>query len=103
MMVCVHRNLEITDDEDDVTTMDKIEGVIKTNFTGLVHVTRKAFHLMEKSNDFGMIINIGSVCASGVPRNGGSFNVYAGSKVKKMRRFETKFHKVFSACSSSHH
>jgi NADP-dependent 3-hydroxy acid dehydrogenase YdfG len=50
--------------------MDKMEKVVQTNFTGLIHVTRKAFHLMEKSNDYEMIINIGSVCAGGVPKYG---------------------------------
>jgi short-subunit dehydrogenase len=65
--------------------MDKIDKIIKTNFTGLVHVTRKAFHLMEKSNDSGMIINIGSIFSHGVPWSDLNINVYAGTKVKIMK------------------
>jgi NADP-dependent 3-hydroxy acid dehydrogenase YdfG len=102
-MVCLHRNIEITDDEDDATAMEKIDKIIKTNFTGLVHVTRKAFHLMEKSNDYGMIINNGSICASGVPRNGFNPNVYVGTKVEYLRMFEVWFHGVFSARGSSYY
>jgi short-subunit dehydrogenase len=75
------RDVEITDNEDDITAMDKIEEVIQTNFTGLVHMTRKAFHLMEKSNDYGIIVNIGSVAGHGVPVMDMKFNVYPGTKV----------------------
>jgi short-subunit dehydrogenase len=75
------RDVEITDNEDDATAMDKIEQVIQTNFTGLVHMTRKAFHLMEKSNDYGIIVNIGSVAGHIVPFMDIKLNVYAGSKV----------------------
>jgi short-subunit dehydrogenase len=65
--------------------MDKFEEIIQTNFTGLVQVTRKAFHLMQKSNDYGMIINIGSVYSHGVPWIDFNANVYAGTKVQNMR------------------
>jgi short-subunit dehydrogenase len=76
------RDVEITDNEDDATAMDKIEQIIKTNFTGLIHMTRKAFHLMEKSNDYGIIVNIGSVAGHGVPVMDFKFNAYPGTKVK---------------------
>lgn len=62
--------------------MDKIEEVIQTNLTGLIYVTRKAFHLMDKSGDYGIIINIGSVAGHGVPIMDFKFNVYPGTKVK---------------------
>lgn len=60
--------------------MEKIEQVIQTNFTGLVHCTRKAFRLIEKSDDYGIIINIGSTLGHTVPAVDFKFNVYAGTK-----------------------
>lgn len=60
--------------------MQRVEEVVQTNFTGLVHCTRKAFHLMEKSNDYGIIINIGSVAGHGIPSLDFKFNVYPGTK-----------------------
>lgn len=44
-----------------------LEEVIQTNFTGLVHMTRKGFRLIEKSDDYGIIINIGSVAGHYIP------------------------------------
>jgi NADP-dependent 3-hydroxy acid dehydrogenase YdfG len=61
--------------------MEKIEEVIQTNLTGLIHVTRKAFHLMEKSNDFGIIVNIGTIFGHGVPITDINLNIYPGTKV----------------------
>lgn len=57
-----------------------MEQVIQTNFTGLVHCTQKAFRLMEKSGDFGIIINIGSVAGHAIPSLDFKFNVYPGTK-----------------------
>lgn len=67
---------ELIDDDDDY------DNVISTNFNGLVHITRYVFPLMAKSNDFGMIINIGSVAGYSVPFQEGQTvtNVYHGTK-----------------------
>lgn len=77
----VIRDFDIFDNEDDLKALEKIEQVIQTNFTGLVHCTRKAFHLIEKSNDYGIIINIGSIAGHGVSSSlDFKFNVYPGTK-----------------------
>ncbi|KAG5673034.1 hypothetical protein PVAND_003112 [Polypedilum vanderplanki] len=39
---------------------EKINAVIDTNFTRLVHCTRKTVRLMRKSNNHGLIVNIGT-------------------------------------------
>lgn len=57
-----------------------MEQVIQTNFTGLVHCTRKGFHLIQKSDDYGIIINIGSIVGHYVPNGEYKFNVYPGTK-----------------------
>lgn len=75
-----NRDIEIIDDTDDREAIEKMDQVIRTNFTGLVHCTRKAFRLMEKSNDYGIIINIGSIASHTVPWMDFKFNVYAGTK-----------------------
>lgn len=74
------RNVNILDEGDDEEALEKIEEVIQTNFTGLVHCTRKAFHLMDKSGDYGIIINIGSVVGHIIPLMDLSHNVYPGTK-----------------------
>lgn len=65
-------------DESDVT--DKLNTVINTNFTGLVHCTREAVRLIKKSDDFGMVVNIGSVVGHSIPFRPNSFNIYAPTK-----------------------
>lgn len=65
-------------DENDVT--DKLNSVINTNFTGLVHCTREAVRLIKKSNDYGMIINIGSIAGHSIPFRPNSLNIYAPTK-----------------------
>jgi NADP+-dependent farnesol dehydrogenase len=52
---------------DDPETDEKVAEVINTNFTGLVQVTRHAYALMKKSEDYGMIVNINSVAGHNVP------------------------------------
>jgi NADP-dependent 3-hydroxy acid dehydrogenase YdfG len=86
MIFSANRDVDILDDEDDSTAMDKIEEVIQTNWTGLVHVTRKAYHLMEKMDDFGIIINIGSISSHSIPSWYFKFNVYAGTKVSLLEQ-----------------
>ncbi|XP_070505466.1 farnesol dehydrogenase-like [Chironomus tepperi] len=50
---------DILDPSDDRT--ERLNEVININFTGLVHLTREAFRLMQVADDFGMIINVGSI------------------------------------------
>ncbi|KAG4066872.1 hypothetical protein HA402_012939 [Bradysia odoriphaga] len=74
------RNIKILSDED---VSQKIEEIIRTNFNGLVHVTREAFRLIKKSNDYGFICNINSNLGHRVPfplDKSLSHNVYQGSK-----------------------
>jgi len=42
-------------------SFNKMNEVIDTNLRGLLHCTRKAYTLMKKSNDYGLIINMNSV------------------------------------------
>lgn len=74
------RNIKILSDDD---VSEQIEDVIKTNFNGLVHVTRAAFRLMKKSNDYGYICNINSNLGHRIPfpfDKNMSHNVYQGTK-----------------------
>lgn len=74
------RNIKILSDDD---VGEQIEEVIKTNFNGLVHVTREAYRLMKKSNDYGYICNINSNLGHKIPfpfDKNMSHNVYQGSK-----------------------
>lgn len=48
----------------------KINSTIDVNFTGLVHCTREAVRIMKKSDDYAMIINIGSVRDHEIPFSG---------------------------------
>jgi NADP+-dependent farnesol dehydrogenase len=76
----VLRNIKILTDDD---VSDKIDEVINTNFSGLVHVTRAAYQLMKRSNDHGMIININSNAGHKIPfpmNPSVSHNVYHGTK-----------------------
>jgi len=76
----VIRDVMVFDNDDDMEAIDKIEEVIQTNLTGLVHCSRKAFRLMEKSDDYGIIINIGSITGFYIPNAGVNYNVYPGTK-----------------------
>lgn len=76
----VIRNIKILTEED---VSDKISEVINTNFAGLVHVTREAFRLLKKSQDYGMIINVNSNAGHRIPfptNKNISHNVYHGTK-----------------------
>lgn len=76
----VLRNIKILTDDD---VSGKIDEVINTNFSGLVHVTRAAYPLMKRSNDHGMIININSNAGHKIPfpmSPNVSHNVYHGTK-----------------------
>lgn len=77
---CV-RNVKIFSEDDGVS--EQIDEVIRTNFNGLVHVSREGYRLMKKSNDYGYIININSNLGHRVPfppNKNMSHNVYQGSK-----------------------
>lgn len=50
---------DILDPSDERT--EQLNEVININFTGLVHTTRQAFKLMKAADDYGMIINVGSI------------------------------------------
>lgn len=70
---------KILDSGDDVA--DKLNAIVDTNFTGLVHCTRVAYQLMKKSNDYGMIININSVLGHIIPFSPEPrLNLYAPTK-----------------------
>jgi NADP-dependent 3-hydroxy acid dehydrogenase YdfG len=56
---------KVLDDSDETT--EKVNKVIDTNLTGLVHCTREGIRLMKKSNDFGIVINVGSILDSVIP------------------------------------
>lgn len=76
----VLRNIKLLTDED---VGAKVDEIINTNFSGLVHVTREAYKLIKKSNDYGMIININSNAGHKVPfplNPAVSNNVYHGTK-----------------------
>lgn len=87
--------MNILEEGNDKETIEKIEEVIQTNFTGLVHCTRKAFHLMDKSGDYGMIINIGSVGGHNIPLIDFKYNVYPGTKFAVRRNFCNIFKSSF--------
>ncbi|CRL04621.1 CLUMA_CG017689, isoform A [Clunio marinus] len=65
-------------DEADVT--EKIDSILKTNVSGLVYCTREAVRLMKKADDYGMIVNAGSIVGHNIPFRSNSFNMYAPSK-----------------------
>lgn len=59
---------------------DDIMCTINTNLVGLIRATRRAYKLMKKSDEHGIIINIGSIAGHYV-HNSGNFksNIYAGT------------------------
>ncbi|CRL02303.1 CLUMA_CG015214, isoform A [Clunio marinus] len=65
-------------DEADVT--EKIDSILKTNVSGLVYCTREAVRLMKKADDYGMIVNVGSIVGHNIPFRPNSLNMYAPSK-----------------------
>lgn len=59
--------------------MEELTSVINTNFTGAVQCSREGIRLIEKSQDYGLVININSIAGNYVPFGMGT-NVYAASK-----------------------
>ncbi|CAO1333025.1 unnamed protein product [Diamesa tonsa] len=74
----VERNVQILDEGDEAG--NKLNEVIKTNFTGLVHCTREGFRLIKKSDDYGFIININSILGHINPFMRFSMNMYPATK-----------------------
>lgn len=58
---------------------EKLNSTINTNVIGLVHCTREAVRLIRKSEDYGIVVNVGSVAGHSIPY-GHSLNAYAPSK-----------------------
>lgn len=73
----VAHNVSLLSEQEDAT--EKINNTIDVNFTAAVNVTREAFRLIKKSEDYGMIINVASLFGHIIP-----FpivgNVYAATK-----------------------
>lgn len=67
----------VLDNSDEAT--DAINRTINTNFTGLIHCTREAARLMKKSNDYGLVVNIGSIVGHIVPFPN-PFSMYPATK-----------------------
>lgn len=61
----VSRNISLLNSSDEATV--KMDEIINTNIRGLAQCTREAFRLMEKSSDYGYIININSITGHYVP------------------------------------
>lgn len=59
---------------------DKLNSVINTNFTGVVHTTREGVRLMRKSDDFGIIINVNSIAGHSVYAGLHISNLYSPTK-----------------------
>ncbi|XP_070501562.1 farnesol dehydrogenase-like [Chironomus tepperi] len=75
--ICIMHGLFTDTDETD----DVIVNTINTNFLGLVRVARKGYKLMKKTDDYGIIINIGSIAGHSVACAVDLWvNVYPGSK-----------------------
>lgn len=70
-------NGSILDPGDDA--MEQLSSVLNTNFTGAVQCSREGVRLIEKSCDYGLVVNINSIAGNYVPFGMGS-NVYAASK-----------------------
>ena len=64
--------------DDDDKTDEIISSTINTNFLGLVRVARKAYKLMKKTDDYGIIINIGSIVGHNAQSFEHAVNVYPG-------------------------
>lgn len=77
--------------------MSNMNKVIDTNFRGVLHCTRKAFKLMNKSNDYGLIINTNSVAGHIVPFVSFSMNAYSPSKFAVTSLTETIRQELFRA------
>lgn len=64
-------------DNDDDKTDEILSSIIHTNFLGLVRVARKGYKLIKKSEDYGIIINMGSFVGHNASLEY-ELNVYSG-------------------------
>lgn len=71
--------------------------VIDTNLRGALYCTRKAFKLMTKSDDYGLIVNINSVAGHIVPFVSFSLNAYSPTKFAVTSLTETIRQELFRA------
>jgi NADP+-dependent farnesol dehydrogenase len=74
----IARSGNFLDDSDE--TWQKMNEIIDTNVRGLTQCTRKAFKLMKKSDDYGLIVNINSILGHRVMNTRFSMNMYPPSK-----------------------
>lgn len=74
----VCKNLNILDHGE--SSFKKLNETIDTNFRGLLQCTREAYNLMDKSDEYGLIININSIAGHNVPFMTFSSNVYSATK-----------------------
>lgn len=70
--------LSIFDESEEAA--EKLNSVINTNLTGVVHCTREGVRLMKKSNDFGIIINVNSIAGHSVYAGLHISNLYSPTK-----------------------
>lgn len=79
--------------------MEQLSVVMNTNFTGAVQCSREGVRLMEKSSDYGLVININSVCGNYVPFGLG-LNVYSSAKHALRAFTDTLRHELVTKGSS---
>jgi NADP+-dependent farnesol dehydrogenase len=89
------RKAEILDDDE--RSLENMNKVIDTNFRGVLHCTRKAFKLMSKSDDYGLIININSIAGHIIPFLSFSMNAYSPTKFAVTSLTETIRQELFRA------
>lgn len=70
--------MSVFDESEDAA--EKLNSVINTNFTGVVHTTREGVRLMRKSDDFGIIINVNSIAGHSVYAGLHISNLYSPTK-----------------------
>lgn len=56
---------KVLDTSDERT--DQLNKLIDTNLTGLIHCTREGVKLIRKSDDYGMVLNVGSILDASIP------------------------------------
>ena len=74
----VCKNLNILDHGEN--SFLKLNETIDTNIRGLLQCTREAYKLMDRSDEFGLIININSISGHNIPFMSFQSNVYSATK-----------------------
>ena len=70
--------MSVLDESDEATK--RLNSVIDTNLTGVVHCTREGIRIMRKSNEHGIIINVGSIAGHSVYAGLHISNIYSPTK-----------------------